>query len=127
MEYFLTQVEENVVEKPWAGKQLSKLKGDAVKLGEKDRGKEEAWVTLSDAELMIGFKKQVSIDVTKEELKGENFVIRLLRLGNVTREIKNETYSYVSCVEGSVKLSAYDLFAENLLFLFLLKAFKDFF
>ncbi len=256
MEHFLIQVEENVVEKPWAGKQLSKLKGvvgsvgeswelsphprrpsiveyrgkrvemdrifeevsggyqpllvkfidageklsiqvhpsdeDAERLGENDRGKEEAWITLSDAELMIGFKKQVDreeflkaveelrveellnrvrckryegylippktvhaicsgliyevstcsdityrvydygrgrelhlekalevmnfdrydvenlkFDVAKEELKGENFEIRMVRLSDITREIKNETYCYVSCVEGSVKLSAY--------------------
>ncbi len=254
MEHFILQVEENLVEKPWAGNFLSKVKGgvsigesweisphpkrpslveykgkvvkmseifdevsggyepllvkfidageklsvqvhpsdeDAKRLGEKDRGKEEAWVALDKAEMMIGFSKDVSReeflkavenlevesllnriecnkydsyiippktvhaicrgliyeistcsdityrvydygrgrelhlekavevidfrkcdpnslkrDVTK--LEGENFYVRLLRLSkNVVREVKNDSYAYVSCVEGFVELSAY--------------------
>ncbi len=258
MEHFIVQAEENLVEKPWAGDRLSKLKGaigsigesweisphpkrpsivyyrgrrvrmdeifeevsggyspllvkfidageklsvqvhpsdeDAERLGEKDRGKEEAWVTLSEAELMIGLSRDVSreeflraveelkveelmnrvsckryegylippktihaicrgliyevstssdityrvydygrgrelhlekamevmrfercdvnslkFEVLKRRLEGENFSVRVIRLsGNTTREIKNERYCYVSCVEGFAELSAYD-------------------
>ena len=257
MEHFIVQAEENLVEKPWAGDTLAKLKGaigsvgesweisphpkrpsivyyrgkrvkmseifdevsggyrpllvkfidageklsvqvhpsdeDAERLGENDRGKEEAWVTLSEAELMIGLSRDVSreeflraveelrveelmnhvkcsryegylippktvhaicrgliyevstssdityrvydygrgrelhlekalevmrfercnvealkCDVLKDRLEGENFSIRMLRLsGNTTREVRNERYCYVSCVEGFAELSAY--------------------
>ncbi len=254
MEHFVVQVEENVVEKPWAGNYLSKLKGipgageswelsphpknpsivsykgetvkmsdifssisggydpllikfidagdklsvqvhpsdeDAKRLGEKDRGKEEAWVALSNAEMMIGFSRDLSkeeflkaveelkveellnkvscskydsylippktvhaicrgliyevstcsdityrvydygrgrelhldkaievIDFRKcnpsilkrdaSKLTGENFEVRLIRLSKeITREIKNDAYMYVSCVEGYAELSAY--------------------
>ncbi len=143
MEHFIVQVEENVVEKPWAGEFLSKIKGgvgigesweisphpkrpstvewrgkrvkmseifdevsggyeallvkfidakeklsvqvhpsdeDAKRLGEKDRGKEEAWITLSNAELMVGFSKPVTREEflrAVEELRVEELLNKL--------------------------------------------------
>ncbi|RUM35167.1 MAG: hypothetical protein DSY33_00195 [Archaeoglobus sp.] len=149
MKYFLIQIEENLVEKPWAGDTLSKLKGvvgeigesweisphpkrpslveyegkivkmsdvfeevsagykpllvkfidageklsvqvhpsdeDAEKLGEEDRGKEEAWITLNKAELMVGFKKQVE---REEFLKA----VEELRVEELLNKVECEKY-----------------------------------
>ncbi|AEA47948.1 type I phosphomannose isomerase catalytic subunit [Archaeoglobus veneficus] len=137
---FLLQVEENLVEKPWAGNNLSLFKGvngrigeswefsphpkrpsfvgigekvvalselvgvkeifgkyrpilvkfidaasqlsvqvhpsdrDAKKLGEKDGGKEEAWFTLSDSLLMIGFKRSVTPEEFVKAVESEEIV-----------------------------------------------------
>ncbi len=152
MEHFIVQAEENLVEKPWAGDILSKLKGaigsvgesweisphpkrpsivyyrgrkvkmseifdevsggyrpllvkfidageklsvqvhpsdeDAERLGENDRGKEEAWITLSEAELMIGLSR----DISKEEFLRAVEELKVEELMNLVKCNKYEGY-----------------------------------